>query len=52
MQAGVVRPSDSPWRSNVVLVKKPSSSNEFRDNTKASYQTGFKTNYVIIPNPI
>ncbi len=28
MQAGVVRPSDSPWRSNVVLVKKPTSANE------------------------
>ncbi len=40
MQAGVVRPSDSPWRSNVVLVKKPTSANESRDNTKASYQTG------------
>ncbi len=31
-QAGVVRPSDSPWRSNVVLVKKPTSANESRES--------------------
>ena len=38
--AGVVRPSDSSWRSNVVLVPKPTGKNELRENTKAEYLTG------------
>ena len=38
--AGVVRPSDSPWRSNVVMVPKPASSEELRQNTKAEQLTG------------
>jgi hypothetical protein len=39
-KAGVVRKSDSPWRSNVVLVPKPSEKNELRENSKASQLTG------------
>jgi hypothetical protein len=38
--AGVVRESDSPWRSNVVMIPKPMGKNELRANTKADYQTG------------
>jgi hypothetical protein len=33
-KANVVRESDSPWRSNVVMVPKPVGKNEFRSNTK------------------
>jgi hypothetical protein len=36
ISAGVITKSDSTWKSNVVLVKKPSSSSELRDNSKAS----------------
>ena len=39
-QAGVVRNSDSSWRSNVVMVPKPTSSTELRSNTKAERLTG------------
>jgi len=39
-QAGVVRPSDSSWRSNVVMVPKPTSTGELRQNTKADQLTG------------
>jgi hypothetical protein len=39
-EAQVVRESDSPWRSNVVMVPKPIGKNELRTNTKADYQTG------------
>jgi hypothetical protein len=39
-EAGVVRESDSPWRSNIVMVPKPMGKNELRANTKADYQTG------------
>jgi hypothetical protein len=38
-EAGVVRESDSPWRSNIVMVPKPMGKNKFRANTKADYQT-------------
>ena len=39
-KAGVVRESDSEWRSNVVLVPKPVKSNELRSVTKADMQRG------------
>jgi hypothetical protein len=39
-KANVVRESDSPWRSNVVMVPKPVGKNELRSNTKADYQRG------------
>lgn len=39
-KAGVISKSDSPWRSNVVLVPKPTSSSELRSNTKADQLTG------------
>ena len=39
-QAGVVRESDSPWRSNVVMIPKPIGKNELRATTKADYQKG------------
>jgi len=35
MEAGVLAESDSSWRSNVVMVPKPSTSGELRQNTKA-----------------
>ncbi len=38
--SGVVRESDSAWRSNVVLVPKPTGKDEDRENTKASKLTG------------
>ena len=38
--AGVVRESDSEWRSNVVMVPKPMGKDELRTNTKADYQSG------------
>jgi dUTPase len=38
--SGVVRPSDSSWRSNVVMVPKPASKDDLRENTKAEYLTG------------
>jgi dUTPase len=38
--AGVVQESDSAWRSNVVMVPKPTGKNELRTNTKADYQSG------------
>jgi hypothetical protein len=38
--SGVVRKSDSPWRSNVVLVPKPTGKDEDRENTNASKLTG------------
>jgi hypothetical protein len=38
--AKVISKSDSNWRSNVVLVPKPVSSNEIRANTKAEQLTG------------
>ncbi|MEG1725637.1 MAG: reverse transcriptase domain-containing protein, partial [Anaerovoracaceae bacterium] len=39
-QAGVISESDSPWRSNVVMIPKPMGKNELRANTKADYQSG------------
>ena len=39
-QSGVVRESDSEWRSNVVLVPKPVKSNELRSVTEADMQRG------------
>ena len=39
-KAGVVRESDSEWRSNVVFVPKPVKSNELRSVTKADMQRG------------
>ena len=39
-KAGVVRPSDSEWRSNVVMVPKPVSSSQLRTVTKADMQSG------------
>ena len=39
-KSGVVRESDSEWRSNVVLVPKPVKSNELRSVTKADMQRG------------
>ena len=39
-ESGVVRESDSAWRSNVVLVPKPTSQDEDRSNTNASRLTG------------
>jgi len=38
--AGVVSESDSSWRSNVVMVPKPSSGTELRQNTKADQIAG------------
>ena len=39
-QAGVVRQSDSEWRSNVVMVPKPVSAGQLRTVTKADMQSG------------
>ena len=39
-KAGVVCPSDSEWRSNVVMVPKPVSANQLRNVTKADMQSG------------
>ncbi len=39
-QSGVVRESDSEWRSNVVLVPKPTGKDEVRESTNASRLTG------------
>jgi len=39
-QAGVVRKSDSEWRSNVVMVPKPVSADQLRAVTKADMQSG------------
>jgi len=39
-QAGVVRKSDSEWRSNVVMVPKPVSADQLRAITKADMQSG------------
>jgi negative regulator of genetic competence, sporulation and motility len=38
--SGEVRESDSAWRSNVVLVPKPTGKDEDRENTNASKLTG------------
>jgi dUTPase len=39
-ESGVVRESDSSWRSNVVLVPKPTGKDEDRDNSNAARLTG------------
>ena len=39
-KAGVVRESDSEWRSNVVMVPKPVAANQLRTVTKADLQDG------------
>ena len=39
-QSGVVRESDSEWRSNVVLVPKPTGKDELRETTNAAKLTG------------
>jgi negative regulator of genetic competence, sporulation and motility len=40
VRTNIIRESDSPWGSNVVMVPKPMGKNELRTNTKADYQTG------------
>mgnify|MGYP003342496345 FL=1 len=42
--AGIVRESDSSWRSNVVMVPKPISNSDLRQNTKAEKLTGQHNN--------
>ena len=39
-KAGVVEKSDSEWRSNVVMIPKPTSANQLRTVTKADMQSG------------
>ncbi len=43
-EAGVVSESDSEWRSNVVLVPKPTGKGELRSNTKSDMQDKEKQN--------